>query len=226
MSDELFSYDEQVDTGLVTAAVTKQADPPAPEALTPEGKEAAKALLAFKDVTMATLTALAREIAQDLYPLPQLLSKYAITQNQYEFLLAHNDYFKNTLASECKDWQSIASTEKRVRLQALAALEDKMPNIASRMGQAAEKLGDVVEAAKFFAKVANVDSTPGGAGGGGAGFTISIDLGADTRITIGPEAAAQAGEGPAGTGPVQKTIEGEVRRVSETVQQKPPGAGS
>jgi hypothetical protein len=156
--------------------------------------------------------------------LPQLLSKHGITQTQYDFLIEHNDYFKNTLASECKDWQSIASTEKRVRLQALAALEDKMPSIANRMGQAAEKLGDVVEAAKFFAKVANVDSTTGGAAGGGAGFTISIDLGADTRITIGPPEGAPADQVQAQSSPPQKTIEGEV--LSSTTQVRPGTEGS
>lgn len=218
--DDLFLTGEYVETGLVTAAVTKPAEP---VGLTPEGKEAMKALLVFKDITMGQLTALAREIAQDLYPLPQLLAKHAITQNQYEFLCEHNEYFKNTLASECKDWQSIASTEKRVRMQALAALEDKMPNIASRMGQAAEKLGDVVEAAKFFAKVANVDTSVPGAGGGSGGFTISIDLGADTRITIGPEGVAAAAPEPANGGSVPKVIEGKVIEGTAQVQRKPEG---
>jgi hypothetical protein len=220
IDDDPFLTGEFVETGLVTAAVTKQAEP---VGLTPEGKEAMKALLVFKDITMGQLTALAREIAQDLYPLPQLLNKHAITQNQYEFLCEHNEYFKNTLASECKEWQSIASTEKRVRLQALAALEDKMPNIANRMGQAAEKLGDVVEAAKFFAKVANVDTTVPGAGGGSGGFTISIDLGADTRITIGSEGASTQASVPGGGVAVPKVVEGKIIEGAAALPPKPEG---
>lgn len=220
MTDDVGAFtDEPIETGLVTAAVTA----PGPEIvkLTPEGKEAAKGLLGFKDVSLPKLAALARAIAQDIYPLPQLLNDNGITQNQYDFLIENNEFFKSTLAQECKDWQGIASTQKRVRLQALAALEEKLPNIASRMGSAAEKLGDVVEAAKLFAKIADVDTTSGGVGTGGQGFTISIDLGADTRITIGPPGDPPQSEGAATGGALPRVIEGTVS--SSTIQQQPKG---
>lgn len=207
---------EQVDTGLVTAAVTKPG-------LTPAGKEAAKGLLQFKpDTTMAALAALARDIAQDIYPITTLLGKHGLTQNQYDFISENNEFFKQTLASETKEWQSIASTERRIRLQALAALEDKMPSIASRMGAAAEKFGDVVEAAKFFAKVAGVDAAPGGAGGGGSGFTISIDLGADTRITIGPDVSAAPGGAEHGERPLRTVGEGQAVPATVPVVRQGP----
>lgn len=195
--------DEPIETGLVTATVTAPG-------LTPAGKEAAKALLHMKDVSLATLAQLARDIAQDIYPLSQLLNKHGLTNLQYEFLLEHNEFFKRAIAQETKDWQSIASTEKRIRLQALAALEDKLPIIANRMGSAAEKLGDVVEAAKLVAKVAGVDTIPSGSGGGGAGFTITIDLGADTRVTIGPQEATPQDTDAPGSAAIPKVVEGKV----------------
>lgn len=217
-----FAAAEHIETGLVTAAVT------ADVGLTQAGKEAAKGLLRLDpNLTMAALAALAREIAQDIQPLNNLLSKHGLSQTQYDFLSENNEFFKRTLASEVADWQSIGSTEKRVRLQALAALEDKMPSIASRMGAAAEKLGDVVEAAKFFAKVAGVDAGTGGAGAGGSGFTISIDLGADTRITIGPQEAAPAGQATDSEPPIRTITQGaSASGGGQTAGVVPGGQGS
>lgn len=210
-----FAAIEKLDTGLVTAAVTAGE----PVKLTSEGKEAAKGLLNLKDVAFPILAALARDLAQDIIPLPVLLNKHGLTQNQYDFLAENNEFFKNTLAQECRDWQSISSTEKRLRLQALAALEDKLPTLANRMGSAAEKLGDVVEAAKFFARVAAVDAPANGGAAGGSGFTISIDLGADTRITIGDTSGGAPAADQSGAGPVPKVIEATANPGS--LQQKP-----
>jgi hypothetical protein len=187
LSDPTEFTDEPIETGLVTATVT------APVEMTPEAIQAAKALVNLPEITTVELAQLAREIAQDIGMLGTILQRHKLTQAQYEFLEKHNVFFRGILTNEIKNWQSIKSTEVRLRLQAQAALEQQMPAIATRMGNAAEKLGDCVEAFKAMSRVAGVDSPPPGAASAGERFQINIDLGADTRITIGTSSPAQNG---------------------------------
>lgn len=136
------------------------------------------------DLTAVQLAQLAREIAQDLVDLPTILGKHNITQDQYDFLQEHNAYFKSILASEVQAWQSIKSTEARIRLQAQAVVEEQMPALAARIG-GKEKLSESVEAFKAISRIAGVDTPASGPVASGERYTINIDLGADTRIVIG-----------------------------------------
>lgn len=138
-------------------------------------------------ITPVALAQLAREVAQDISELPDILRKHGLTPEQYQFLEAHNAYFKSVLENEIKSWQGIKSTEARIRLQAQAAIEMQLPTLATRMGSTAEKLGDAVEAFKAISKVAGVDNAPASAGVPGEKFTINIDLGAGTRVVIGAQ---------------------------------------
>lgn len=166
---------------IVTATVT--AEPPP---TTRDIAETKKMLVPLpKDLTASSLGALARDIAMDLQSLDDILQTHGLTRSQYEFLENDNKYFKNLVEQQSREWQSIGSTQDRLRAQAAAALEVNLPAIAGRMGKATEDLSDAVEAAKLFAKIAGVDATPAGARSGGEGFTITLDLGADTRLTIG-----------------------------------------
>ena len=191
--------DNPIDTG-ITAAVTT---------LTNEGVQAAKSLVGLPDdLTPVQLAQLAREIAQDLGNLPALIKKYGLTQAQYDFLFAYNDFFKHTLQNQITTWQGVEKTEDRLRLQALAALEEQMPAIASRMGKQSEKLEAVVEAAKFFANLGRVDTQAGRPVASGERFTINIDLGADARLTIGAQSNQETRARTIEAGEVRSDIEG------------------
>jgi hypothetical protein len=216
LSDDPFEFtDDPVETGIVTVAVTSE--------LTPEAVQAAKALVNLPDVSPVTLAQLAREIAQDIGLLPAILQKHKLTQAQYEFLEKHNAFFRGILTNEIRNWQSIKSTEVRLRLQAQAALEQQMPTIANRMGNAAEKLGDAVEAAKLFARIAGVDSAPVGPATTGERYQIVIDLGAD-RIVVGHESAAPQDTGAPTHGTLQKDGQGQGKLAA--LRRDAQGAGN
>jgi hypothetical protein len=188
LSDDPTEFtDTPIETGLVTATVT------APVELTPEAIQAAKALVNLPNKTPVELAQLARDIAQDIGMLPAILQKHNLTQAQYDWIRTHNKFYIVTEQQEINAWQGIKSTEVRLRLQAQAALEEQMPKIATRMGNAAEKLGDVVEAFKAVARIAGVDTPPAGPVTNGERYTINIDLGADTRIVIGAQGGANEG---------------------------------
>lgn len=212
MDDHTEFIDEPVETGIVTATVTASGSEPgsvSENVMTPEAIQAAKALVNLPDISAVALAQLAREIAQDIGMLPAILQRHKLTQAQYEFLEKHNRFFKGILEGETRNWQSIKSTEVRLRLQAQAALEQQMPGLATRMGNAAEKLSDAVEAAKFFARVAGVDAPQPGAAVPGERYTITIDLGADTRITVGAQGDASPRADAARTETVRTNPQGQ-----------------
>lgn len=205
MSDPTEFTDEPIETGLVTATVTPA---PAP-GLTPEAVQAAKALVNLPDISPVTLAQLAREVAQDIGMLPAILQKHKLTQAQYDFLEKHNAFFRGILTNEITNWQSIKSTEFRLRLQAQAALEQQMPGLATRMGNAAEKLGDAVEAAKLFARIAGVDAAPTGPASIGERYQIVIDLGAGADVVIAAKGGTDQGAIPAPIGALQANRQGQ-----------------
>ncbi len=202
MSDDGFIH-EPVETGLaeLTAAVSAEALVPA---LTPEGKEALKMLLKMKPefATASFVAGLARDVAMDIETLDAILYKHGLSHAQYDFLAEHNEFFRQTLVQQTTEWNRLSSSQDRLRAQAAAALEAQFPTLAGRMGKASEKLSDVVEAAKLFAKVAGVDAVAPGARPNGERFEINIDLGADERITIRSTPLAEESAGQVGASEV------------------------
>lgn len=217
MTDEVHDtfLTEPIETGLVTATVNE------PAGLTEEGKQALKALVTLPPFTPPQLAAIARDIAMDILTPAALLTKHKMTQAQYDYLVAHNQFYQGLLQHSLKEWQGINSTEQRVRAQSLAAYEELLPVIAGRMGQQSEKLVDVVEGAKLLAKTGGLDANAGGPRSSGEGFTISIDLGADTKLTIGPAQAAPGDPGQAGAVTIHQDAEGS--RQGQAIQGQPEG---
>lgn len=202
MSDD-FIHDP-VETGfdrIITATVNASESEPKP--WTPEEKDALKAFTPFKteQSTPSFLVGVARDIAMDIHTLSEVLKKHSLSEAQYGYLSTHNDFFKKALVQQAHEWQSLGSTQARLKAQAAAALETQLPTLGSRMGAASEKLSDVVEAAKLFAKIAGVDTDTGGPRAGGEGFTITIDLGANERITARSGSDPLQGAKTIGPGP-------------------------
>lgn len=175
----------------VTVPVTP-ADPPSPPGLTPAGVQAAKALIPPIKLDAVELSRLARQIAMDLRERVDILKEFNLTESQYDFLEAHNDYYKNALQAACIEWHSPLSTMERVKLQSAAILEESLPAIGARMQNKGEGLPGVVEAAKFFAKNAGIGERDTGGAGSGERFVINIDLGGDQKITVSTEEVAPA----------------------------------
>jgi hypothetical protein len=170
----------------ITATVTS---------LSPEGVQAAKALVQLPAMTPSELARLAREIAMDIKERPGVLREYKLTEPQYEFLEANNEFYKAALQAACIEWHAPLTTQERIKVEAAAILEDSLLDIGSRMRTKSEPLTGVVEAAKLFAKVAGVGERELGAGTPGERFVINIDLGGDQKLVVQstspPASAAQ-----------------------------------
>lgn len=184
---------DSVDTGFdaVLAGEVWTPPEPAPEitatvnpGLTDQGKQAAKALVQLPHMSPSELARLAREIAMDIKERHGVLKEYKLTEPQYEFLEANNDFYKAALHAACIEWHAPLTTQERIKVEAAAILEDSLLDIGSRMRTKAEPLTGVVEAAKLFAKVAGVGEREFGSGTPGERFVINIDLGGDQKLVV------------------------------------------
>ena len=216
--------DEEVDTGFdavyagekweeVTAVVTEPIEPPTPEpvALTEVGKQAAKALVQLPDIQYTSLAQLARDIAMDIKEHHVVLSAHGLTQAQYDYLEANNEFYVAALKAACIEWHAPLSTQERIKLGAAAILEDSLPGLGSRMQNAREQLSGVIEAAKLFAKVAGVGERDTGTAAPGERFTINIDLGSDQKVVVssGPAPQQLAPASGAGSSRSDSKVEGD-----------------
>lgn len=164
---------------IITAAVT--------EGLTEEGKQAAKALVHLPHLTPVELAKLAREIAMDVKEHHVVLKDFNLTETQYEYLSANNEFYVAALRAACIEWHAPLSTQERIRVEAAAILEDTLPGLGARMQNKSEGLPGVIEAAKLFAKMASVGEREASSANSGERFTINIDLGGGQKITASAE---------------------------------------
>lgn len=114
-----------------------------------------------------------------------ILADFKLTQVQYDFLEENNDYYREALRAACVEWHAPMSTTQRLQVEAAAILEDSMLDLGARMRNKGEGLPGVIEAAKFFAKVAGAGEPKNSGVPTGERFTINIDLGGDQKVSIG-----------------------------------------
>lgn len=196
-----------VSDGAIYAAVSKADTPPEELDELDAAVETALAAVKIDDATIQAtkalvhlppgldypaLARLARDMAMDIKERHVILRDHNLTQVQYDFLEAHNEFFKNALSAASIEWHAPLSTAERIKVEAAAILEDSLPGLGARMQNKSEGLPGVIEAAKLFAKVAGVGEREGSSAGTGERFTINIDLGGDAKVTVstGGDAAA------------------------------------
>jgi hypothetical protein len=187
-------------SGLAVSASEEKVNPPLTATvnpgLTPEGKQAAKALVQLPALTVPELSKLAREMAMDIKERHVILKEFGLTETQHDYLEANNEFYKAALHAACAEWHAPLSTPERIKIEAAAILEDSLPGLGARMQNKSEGLPGVVEAAKLFAKVAGVGEREAGGAVSGERFVISIDLGGDQKITLSAETASAADARP------------------------------
>lgn len=186
-----------------------EVSPPDPAALpntdtglTAAGVQAAKALVHLPALTWPELSKLARELAMDIKEEHVILKEFKLDNAQFEYLKAYNDFFREAFAAACKEWHAPLSTQDRIKVEAAAILEDSLLGLGARMQNKGEGLPGVIEAAKLFAKVAGVGERADGGAAPGERFSINIDLGGDTKITVRATASQGAPVQPAVDNPL------------------------
>lgn len=173
-----------IDTGLIVEPANQPAKTDVTAAVTPAVPAVAEKP---PEWDIPDLTALARDVAIQMVDLPVILEKHEITPEQYA-KLQENTFFKQLVTQAAIEWNSPASTNQRLALQAAALLEDHMPDMASRIKNTQEPLPGVVQAAALLTKIAGIGEAAKGPAEPGEKFTITINMG-DTKQVIEATAA-------------------------------------
>jgi hypothetical protein len=194
-----------VETGFEDAEVYERADlPSAP---------------LHPNLTANQIAALAREKAMDVRTEEVVLRSAGITKGQFETFVIVNPLYKRAYETFVMEWESALSTNKRIAIEAAAALEDSLPYLGLRMIDDKEQLNQVVEAAKLFAKLAGAGEVKEGPAAGER-YVINITTGSDQQtITKTIEAVPVAQE----TAPISIPDLSAREKNSVPVQHEPAG---
>lgn len=129
------------------------------------------------------LVKLAREIAMDIQPIETILKQYSITPQVWDALQT-NSRFQTLLSSEVEQWNTALNTHERVKLKAAAMLEEWLPELNNRIHDRDEALPAKIEGGKMLTRIAGIGVGAVDGAGGGERFTVTINLGEDSKLTF------------------------------------------
>lgn len=139
---------------------------------------------------------LAREIAQDIFSVDQIVALHRLEDGEWQQIQAH-PRFQSMLGEMQREWNCAANTRERVRVKAATGLETTLEVFISEINNAATPLVQRVEAGKFLARLGELgEHAPGQLSGGQ--ITIQIITGANSEpVNISAVAKPKTIEGVA-----------------------------
>lgn len=129
------------------------------------------------------LAALAREIAQDIFPVGDILRLHQLTEDEWARICAM-PHFQSMLNQMILDWNKADSTRDRIRVKAATGLESQLEDLIRDLGDKSIPYTQRVEGAKFLARIGEVDGTNVIGSAGGAGVQININFGQPNPLSI------------------------------------------
>ena len=130
------------------------------------------------DLTENEMAALAREMVMGIRNYKLIFADFGIDEADY-YEIAKNETYKRIKEHFTLEWNATTSTQDRIRLQGAAGIEVIMPVVARRALEATTPLAEVIESAKFMAKVAGIGDAKNNPQAASERFVITINLGAD-----------------------------------------------
>ena len=131
--------------------------------------------LAPSELFAVDFATLAREIAQDIFTVDQIVALHRLSDDEWQ-KIQHHPKFVAILADMQREWNSAANTKERVRIKAATGLEIQLEVFIADINDAKIALNQRVEAGKFLARLGELDGAKGEQSTGG-GVTINIVTG-------------------------------------------------
>lgn len=123
---------------------------------------------------------LAREIAQDIFTVDQIVSLHRLSDEEWTRIQAH-PRFLAMLADMQRDWNSADNTRERVRIKAATGLETTLETFISEINNPVIPLSQKVDAGKFLARLGELDGANQANAFTGGGVTINIITSQDRK---------------------------------------------
>jgi hypothetical protein len=126
---------------------------------------------------------LARAIAQDILELEKILENNQVDHEVWEVIEKH-PRFQKYLQEAILEWNAAENAPERVKIKAAAAVEEWLPEAFAQMHNQEAPLLHRNDLAKLMTKLGGMDrSGVGVEGAAGERFHVTINLGADAKLT-------------------------------------------
>jgi hypothetical protein len=124
-----------------------------------------------------SLNGLAREIAQDIRPLEEILLDHGFSGlgDPRWTAISESPAFGAILAQSIEEWNSAKTTPQRIRMKAAAIVEQSLPAVFSIINDTTEKAADRIRMLEVIGRFAGVETEAKTAHSGG-GFSVSINI--------------------------------------------------
>lgn len=121
---------------------------------------------------------LAREVAQDIFPIHDILRLHQLDEEQWAQIQEHPTFVRMLREMQIT-WNSAHSTEDRIKAKAQTAIEATVEVYFRDIFDNSIPLAQRVEAGKFLARLGGIGER--GAADGSDRFTITINMGAVSK---------------------------------------------
>ncbi len=138
---------------------------------------------------------IAREIAMDMYELPQILEFANVTSEEFS-RIESMPRFKQMLENEVATWGSSLNVNERVKVKAQYLVEDWLKTAARDVHDTREPLSSRVQVTRLVTQLAGMGTNGMGVeGGSGERFSVTINLGSDQKLKFEKELPPRTIEG-------------------------------
>jgi hypothetical protein len=124
------------------------------------------------------LTALAREIAMNIYDITTIFEHFGIDETEY-YEITKIPFFQQVKEQYTIEWNSALSTEARLKIKNLAMAEAVLPTLGLRALDRKEPFQGPIDFYKTCLKTGGFGEQKTAGGAGSERFVITINLGAD-----------------------------------------------
>jgi hypothetical protein len=116
---------------------------------------------------------LAREIAQDIFSVEQVVALHRLSDEEWTQIQRH-PRFVSMLHSMQVEWNSAANTRERVRIKAQTGLESQLEIFVNEINNGNIPLSQRVDAGRFLARLGELDGQLSQNNAPSSGITINI----------------------------------------------------
>lgn len=117
---------------------------------------------------------LAREIAQDIFPLEQVIRLHNLSDDEWLKISVHPK-FVSILNDMTKEWNSASNTAERIKVKSQAGLESQLEILIADCGDPSIPLSQRTEAYRMLARLGDLDGQ--GKVQVGEKFSITLNIG-------------------------------------------------
>lgn len=129
-------------------------------------------------VNDAVISAVAREVARDIYPLDMIRERYKLNHDDFDRIVS-TQMFQQRLAEEVDIWNASDAKSVVGRIQAKAAtmIEDALIEASVLIHDKAQPMSAKVEMLKWASRMAGVDANPSAKATNQEKLVININIG-------------------------------------------------